>query len=175
VLSARAHFGYLGFYNNSIGSSIFERFIVGGSGINNWNFVGAEIVALRGYGDNLVSGNANVPYSVASNDYKRPILRQGDGSALFNRFVLELRYPVSLNPQATIFGVAFLEAGNAWNTIRQYNPFNLKRSAGVGVRVFLPMFGMLGLDYGYGFDRLENIPTENQQRGNIHFIIGQNF
>lgn len=175
VLSARAHFGYLGYYNSSIGSTIFERFIVGGSGINNWNFVGAEIIALRGYGDNLVSGNANAPYGTASDDYRRPLLKQTDGSALYNRFVLELRYPVSLNPQATIFGVAFLEGGNAWNRIKDYNPFNIKRSAGVGVRVFLPMFGMLGLDYGYGFDRLENISKDSQQRGNIHFIIGQNF
>lgn len=175
VLSARAHFGYLGYYNSSIGSTIFERFIVGGSGINNYNFVGAEIIALRGYQDNLVSGNANGPYGTSNPEYSRPLLKQSDGSALYNRFVLELRYPVSLNPQATIFGVAFLEGGNAWNRIRDYNPFNIKRSAGVGVRVFLPMFGMLGLDYGYGFDRLENIPTTQQQRGNIHFIIGQQF
>ncbi len=175
VLSARAHFGYLGYYNSSIGSTIFERFIVGGSGINNFNFVGAEIIALRGYQDNLVSGNANGPYGTSNPEYSRPLLKQSDGSALYNRFVLELRYPVSLNPQATIFGVAFLEGGNAWNRIRDYNPFSIKRSAGVGVRVFLPMFGMLGLDYGYGFDRLENIPQSQQQRGNIHFIIGQQF
>ena len=173
VFSARAHFGYLGSYNSSIGSTIFERFIVGGSGINNFNFVGAEIIALRGYQDNLVSGNANAPFGPGSSS--RPTLRQSDGSALYNRFVFELRYPVSLNPQATIFGIAFLEGGNAWNRIQDYNPFSIKRSAGAGIRVFLPMFGMLGLDYGYGFDRLENIPNGQQQRGNIHFIIGQQF
>lgn len=173
VFHAQAHLGYLGHYNNTIGSTIFERFIVGGSGINNWNFVGAEIVALRGYADNLISGNANVPFGFANDEYKRPRLSQSDGSVMYNRFVMELRYPVSLNPQATIFALAFVEGGNAWNRIKDYNPFNLKRSAGVGVRVFLPMFGMLGLDYGYGFDRLENIPSQNQQRGNIHFIIGQ--
>jgi outer membrane protein insertion porin family len=93
---------------------------------------------------------------------------------MFNRYILEMRYPVSLNPQATVFGLAFLEGGNTFDRIGDFNPFNIKRSAGVGVRVFLPMFGMLGLDYGYGFDKIERLGS-SQQRGNIHFIIGQQF
>jgi outer membrane protein insertion porin family len=86
---------------------------------------------------------------------------------------MELRYPISLNPSATVFGLAFLEGGNAWNSFRDFDPFNLKRSAGIGVRVFLPMFGLLGLDYGYRFDTLTGYP--NMQKGIFHFIIGQNF
>jgi outer membrane protein insertion porin family len=156
VLCARAHVGYLGFYNSSIGTSLFERFQVGGSGLSNFNLVGTEIIALRGYPDGSLSPGNN------------------QGSAMYNRYILEMRYPVSLNPQATVFGLAFLEGGNTWDGIREFNPFTIKRAAGVGVRVFLPMFGMLGLDYGYGFDKIERLGS-NQQRGNIHFIIGQQF
>ena len=156
VLCARAHVGYLGFYNRDIGTSLFERFQVGGSGLSNFNLVGTEIVALRGYPDGSLSPGSNT------------------GSAMFNRYILEMRYPVSLNPQATVFGLAFLEGGNTFDRIGDFNPFNIKRSAGVGVRVFLPMFGMLGLDYGYGFDKIERLGS-SQQRGNIHFIIGQQF
>lgn len=156
VLSARAHVGYLGYYNSSIGTSLFERFQVGGSGLSNFTLVGTEIIALRGYPDGSLSPGNN------------------QGSAMYNRYILEMRYPVSLNPQATVFGLAFLEGGNTWDRIRDFNPFTIKRSAGVGVRVFLPMFGMLGLDYGYGFDKIERLGS-TQQRGNIHFIIGQQF
>ncbi len=154
VLNARAHLGYLGNYNPNIGTSLFQRFQVGGSGISNFNLIGTEIVALRGYPDGSVSAPG--------------------GSAMFNRYILELRYPVSLNPQATVFGLAFIEGGNTWDRIGQFNPFDIKRAAGVGVRVFFPMFGMLGLDYGYGFDKIDRL-GESQQRGNIHFIIGQQF
>lgn len=163
VLMSRANFGFIGSYNGLKGISPFERFRFGGTGLTGltWGaqFLGAEIVGLRGYEDGSISnqtGNPNI----------------GD-APIYNRLTMELRYPVSLNPSATVFGIAFLEGGNAWHNFRDFDPFTLKRAAGVGVRVFLPMFGLLGLDYGYRFDNLVGFP--NMQRGIFHFIIGQNF
>ncbi len=163
VLMTRANFGFLGSFSAAKGTSPFERFRFGGTGLTGltWGaqFLGAEIVGLRGYEDGTISnqtGNTDA----------------GD-APIYNRLTMELRYPISLNPSATVFGLAFLEGGNAWNNFRDFDPFNLKRSAGVGVRVFLPMFGLLGLDYGYRFDTLTGYP--NMQKGIFHFIIGQNF
>lgn len=163
VLMSRANFGFIGSYNGLKGISPFERFRFGGTGLTGltWGaqFLGAEIVGLRGYEDGSISNQTGNPAI-------------GD-APIYNRLTMELRYPVSLNPSATVFGIAFLEGGNAWHNFRDFDPFTLKRAAGVGVRVFLPMFGLLGLDYGYRFDNLVGFP--NMQRGIFHFIIGQNF
>ncbi|MGB0914863.1 MAG: outer membrane protein assembly factor BamA [Crocinitomicaceae bacterium] len=136
VLMPRVGFGFLGAYNKSKGLTPFERFSVGGSGLTGTNQIGGkEIIALRGYEDGAVSSSA--------------------GDALVAKYTLELRYPISLNPSATFFVLGFAEAGNSYPTFEKFNPFNVKRSAGIGIRVFLPMFGMLGLDYGFGFDKLD--------------------
>ncbi|MDB2657349.1 outer membrane protein assembly factor BamA [Crocinitomicaceae bacterium] len=136
VLMPRFGFGFMGFYNEGKGLTPFERFYMGGSGLTGVNQIGGqEIIAMRGYPDRSMSSDA--------------------GDPLIAKYTLELRYPISLNPSATFFVLGFAEAGNTFPTFRDFNPFNVKRAAGVGVRVFLPMFGMLGLDYGWGFDRLD--------------------
>ncbi len=136
VLSPRFGFGFLGFYNASKGLSPFERFSLGGSGLTGaQQFGGKEIVALRGYDNNEISSTT--------------------GDPIISKLTLELRYPISLNPQATFFVTAWGEAGNTYTSFKTFNPFRVKRAAGVGLRVFLPMFGMLGVDLGYGFDGLD--------------------
>ncbi|MBB78754.1 MAG: outer membrane protein assembly factor BamA [Crocinitomicaceae bacterium] len=136
VLMPRVGFGFLGAYNKSKGLTPFERFSLGGSGLTGTNQIGGrEIIALRGYEDGAVSSSAS--------------------DALIAKYTLELRYPISLNPSATFFVIGFVEAGNSYPSFEKFNPFNVKRSAGIGIRVFLPMFGMLGLDYGFGFDKLD--------------------
>lgn len=158
VVFSRAQIGILGFYNDDIGPSPFERFYLGGDGLSGFALDGREIIALRGYENNTIT----------------PTIRGNTvGGTAFNKFTMELRFPVSLNPSATIYTLAFLEGGNNWLGMRNFNPFNIKRSAGVGVRVFLPMFGLLGLDWGYGFDEVENRTGVNG--GNFHFTIGQQF
>lgn len=153
VLMAKAGFGFLGFYNQQLGAPPFERFYLGGSGLTGYSQLdGREIIALRGYSDGSMSPDA--------------------GGTYIMKYTAELRYPISLNPQATIYGLTFVEAGNSWDTFRKYNPFDVKRSTGVGVRVFLPMFGLLGLDYGW---RLDNSPYDlNMERSQFHFTIGAN-
>ncbi|MNK09756.1 Outer membrane protein assembly factor BamA precursor [compost metagenome] len=136
VLMPRVGFGYMGAYNASKGLTPFERFNLGGSGLSGVNqFGGREIIALRGYDDNQLSSTG--------------------GDPIVAKYTMELRYPISLNPQATFFVLAFAEAGNTYTGFKTFNPFNVKRSVGAGVRIFLPMFGMLGLDYGWGFDKLD--------------------
>jgi outer membrane protein insertion porin family len=157
ILSARTRMGFLGFYNNDIGLSPFERYYVGGDGLSGWSMDGREVIAMRGYENNSLTPRNNEGAYI--------------GAAIFNKFTAELRYPISLNPMATIYALGFVEAGNAWSKFNEYNPFDLKRSAGVGVRVFLPMFGLLGLDWGYGFDRIPGKPDAN--RGRFHISIGQ--
>lgn len=160
VLMARAQFGYLGYYNRSWGYSPFEGFLVGGDGMSGYNTYGSDVVSLRGYENysltpyQLTSYNAN-GYAYAGNVY--------------DKFTLELRFPVVLQPSSTIYVLGFLEGGNCWSDIRDFNPFQIKRSAGVGVRIFLPMIGLLGVDWGYGFD-------DKQSGGSqFHFVIGQQF
>lgn len=157
VVNVRTQFGFLGLYNRKLGITPFERFYLGGSGLSGFSLDGREIVALRGYGDNTLT----------------PTNNQGSytGGTIYNKYSLELRYPVSLNPSATIFGLAFLEAGDAWDKFDNFNPFGVKKSAGFGVRIFLPMFGLLGLDWGYGFDQIPGRPGSNGS--NFHFSIGQ--
>jgi len=141
VLHPKFGFGFLGAYNSAKGYSPFERFYLGGSGLNGtWQFDGREIISLRGYSG---SGSNATPVSSAV------------GGTVIAKYSLELRYPLSLNPSATIYGLMFAEAGNTWDTFNKFDPFNVKRSAGVGVRLFLPMFGMLGVDFAWGFDPLD--------------------
>lgn len=143
VVAFNAKMGYLGYYNKKLGAPPFERFRLGGDGLNNQNIglAGRDIIALRGYEvDQVLRRKADDP------------AKEEDGT-IFNKFTLELRYPLSLNPSATIFATTFFQAGNQWNSFKEYNPFLLKRSVGVGLRVFLPMFGLLGFDYGFGLDK----------------------
>ena len=160
VLNSKAQFGFLGYYNNDIGVSPFERFKLGGDGLAGFDFLrGSEIIGLRGYQNNSIIPDASAGTL---------------GAPIYNKFTLELRHPITMNQSATIFGLIFAEAGNTYSTFRNFNPYNnMKRSAGVGVRIFLPIFGLLGLDYGYGFDKIPGDPGAGG--GQFHFSIGQQF
>ncbi len=153
VLNVRANFGFLGYYNEDIGQSPFERFYLGGDGLSGFSLDGREIIAQRGYPNNSLNP-------------------QGGGT-IYDKYTFELRFPLSLNPAATIYALAFLEGGNAFNEWKSYSPFDIKRAAGGGIRIFLPMFGLLGLDWGYGFDNIPGAPNANG--GEFHFTIGQQF
>ena len=150
VLKTSAKMGYLGLYNNDIGLSPFERFYVGGDGVSNVSTYGSEIISHRGYDATQTSAGA------------------------FGKYVVELRYPVSTNPNSTIFLLSFYEGANQWRTINEINPFDLKQSAGLGLRVFLPMFGLLGFDYGIGFDNLQSGDTFSDalNKGTFNIILG---
>ncbi len=156
VLMTRAYFGYLGLYNRKLGYSPFEGFVVGGDGMSGYNTYGSEVVGLRGYANSSLTPMVNGAYA----------------GNVYDKFTLELRYPLVLQAQSTIYALLFLEGGNSWSDIRDFNPFSIKRSAGFGVRVLLPIVGMLGIDWGYGFD-----PVEGKAKGgsNFHFVIGQQF
>lgn len=161
VLKAQAQFGFLGTYNSAVGQSAFERFKLGGDGMQGFDFLqGSELIAMRGYSNNSV-----IP--VGSN----PTIAQNSGSPIFNKYVLELRHPVISSQQATAFMTVFAEAGNTWNKFSDFNPFNVRRSVGIGAKIFLPIFGLLGIDYGYGFDKIPGIPDAN--KGQFHFSIAQ--
>ncbi len=155
VLNTRVEMGLLGAYNNNLGIAPFERFYVGGDGMSGYGAMGdgRELIALRGYGNNTVS----------------PLT----GATIYNKYTTEIRYAISLNPGSTVYALGFLEAGNAWNNFDNFNPFGVKRSAGFGVRIMLPMIGMMGLDYGWGLDEIPGIPGANG--GQFHFSIGQQF
>jgi len=155
ILKTQTDFGFIGAYNTDRGNIPFERFYLGGDGMNNqWSMDGREVIALRGYPNQSLSSR--------------------DGSLLYNKFTIELRYPITLKPAASIFALSFLESGNGYNSFRQFNPFESKRSAGLGVRIFMPAFGLLGIDFGHGFD--STTPGDTTPNGwETHFIIGQNF
>jgi outer membrane protein insertion porin family len=166
VLALKAELGYLGFYSSNIGPSPFEKYDLGGSGMYGYNLYGTDIVALRGYGEGALT-----PKSV--------MIRNGtpvaiDNGNIYTKFSMELRYPFSLNQSATIYGLAFFEGGNCWEEFSEFNPFLVKRSAGVGLRAFLPMFGMLGVDWGFGLDPQPG-DTKAYHGGEFHFIMGQQF
>ncbi len=152
VLNTRAGFGFLGKYNAKYGAAPFERYYLGGSALTGFSLDGREIIGLRGY-DN---------YS----------LSPSTGGLIISKYTFEMRYLLSPNPNAKIFLLSFLEAGATWNKFRDYSPFQVKRSGGVGARIFLPMFGLLGLDYGWRFDDVQGSP--NMPRGQFHFTIGMN-
>ncbi len=152
ILNTKVEFGFLAMYNKDYGFSPFEGFNMGGDGLITYNLYGKETVALRGYGNGSLT----------------PL----KGGNIYNKYSFEFRYPLSLNPNATFYVLAFTEGGNCFTNFDEFKPFKLKRSAGVGIRIFLPMFGKLGVDWGYGFDE-PVIPGENKSQ--FHFIIGQNF
>lgn len=153
VFAPRFRLGLLGRYNPSVPFSPFERFFVGGDGIQGFNIDGREIIALRGYAS--------------------PFLGPANGSLAFSKFTLELRQPISLNPAATLWVHGFVEGGNAWGSLKAFNPLQLRRSFGVGVRIFLPMFGLLGVDYGYGIDDARDPNGFPLGGSRFHFMIGQ--
>tara|TARA_B100001540_G_scaffold317773_1_gene352784 strand:- start:307 stop:2808 length:2502 start_codon:yes stop_codon:yes gene_type:complete len=155
VLNTRLEMGLLGAYNNQLGISPFERFYVGGDGLSGMGMVydGRELISLRGYSNNSISPQT--------------------GASIYNKYTTEIRYALSLNPASTVYALVFLEAGNAWDNFDNFNPFTVKRSAGIGVRIMLPMIGMMGLDYGWGVDEIDNNPDANG--GQFHFSIGQQF
>ncbi len=158
VLSVRTKFGFLGTYNEQIGVTPFERFYLGGDGLSGYNNLdGREIIGMRGYGNETITPGYYINKNI--------------GGTIYSKYTFEIRYPLSLNPNATIYALGFLEAGNAWLTFDSFDPFEVKRAAGFGVRVFLPMFGLLGLDWGYGFDDIPGIPGANG--GQFHFSINQ--
>ena len=154
VLRPRFEFGFLGAYNNYRGVIPFERFFVGGDGMQQFGRLdGREAIPLRGYPNQSLSDN--------------------DGSTIYNKFSLELRHPVTLKGQTKIFGMLFLEGGGSYNNFKDFNPFILKRSAGVGIRLFMPAFGLIGIDFGHGFDPVPGSTTKSGW--NTHFILGQQF
>ena len=161
VLMARAQFGYLGYYNRNWGYSPFEGFRVGGDGMSGYDTYGSEIISLRGYENYSLTPQATSSYNETGNYY---------AGNVYDKFTVELRYPVILQPQSTIYALLFLEGGNCWSDIRDFNPFQIRRSAGAGVRVFLPMIGLLGVDWGYGFDN-----HDGNGGSQFHFVIGQQF
>lgn len=165
VLRTNIQAGFLGSYNQSLGISPFERYYLGGAGIGGFGFGGQldgrEIIPLRGYPNISIDNSENSPAGSSQT--------QGIGYPIYNRFSVELRYPITLNQSAPVWVQAFLEAGNGFNSYREYNPFRLRRAAGAGVRVMLPMVGLLGLDWAYGFDA-----AAGQDRSQFHFVIGQN-
>ena len=153
VLRPSFEFGFLGAYNNDRGVIPFERFFLGGDGMGMYNLDGRENIPLRGYPNQSLSAQ--------------------DGGSIYNKYSLELRYPISLGEQAKIYALTFLEGGSSYNNFRDFDPFLLKRSAGIGVRLFMPQFGLLGIDFGHGFDP---IPGQSTKHGwETHFIFGQNF
>ncbi|PZX17357.1 Beta-barrel assembly machine subunit BamA [Breznakibacter xylanolyticus] len=157
VLRGKVEGGFLGYYNEST-KSPFEKYYVGGDGMSGYSMYGSETVGVRGY----------------ENSSLTPINNTGqyDGN-MYTKMTMELRYPITLQPSATVYALAFAESGNAWTEFKDYNPFNLYRSAGVGLRIFLPIFGLMGIDWGYGFDEVAGRPTANGSQ--FHFVIGQSF
>jgi outer membrane protein insertion porin family len=161
VLMSQVRFGFLGQYNSEVGTSPFERFKLGGDGMQSYQFLqGSDIIGLRGYQNfSIIPYGAN--YSATTNP----------GAAIYDKFTFEMRHPVIQSQSATIFMLAFAEGGNVWNSFDKFDPFNVRRSVGVGARIFLPIFGLLGLDYGYGFDAIPGIPAAN--KGQFSFSISQ--
>ncbi len=158
VFTTKFRFGYLGYYNSDLGVTPFERFYLGGDGLSGTNnFDGREIVSMRGYTNESIT-----PFFYQNRNI---------GGTVYTRYTLELRYPLSLNPSSTIYALTFVEAGNSWLGSQGFDPFDMKRAAGFGVRVFLPMFGMLGLDWAYGFDPIYGIPSANGSH--FHFSLNQ--
>lgn len=153
IVKSGIEFGYLGAYNNDRGVIPFERFFLGGDGLGNFALDGREVIQLRGYPNQSLSSQ--------------------DGGTIYNKFSLELRYPITLGAQAKIFGLGFIEGGASFDNFKDYNPFDIQRSAGLGLRIFMPAFGLLGIDFGHGFDALPGQTVKNGWE--THFIIGQQF
>ncbi|QSB26705.1 outer membrane protein assembly factor [Flavobacterium sp. CLA17] len=167
VLRTLTEFGFLGAYDQSRGLVPFERFYLGGDGMANYSMDGRETIQLRGYPNNSLT-----PIIEDKTDSR---YGQQIGATIYNKFSMELRYPITLKSSASIYALTFLEAGSSYPTFKDYNPFDLNRSAGVGLRVFMPAFGLLGIDFGYGFDALPGSVTNKANGWETHFIIGQQF
>ncbi len=161
VLRTKAEFGMLGAYNNNLGIPPFERFYVGGDGLAGYNLDSRDLIPLRGYNDYDLNRQA--------------LTGSVQGGIVYNKFLMELRYPLSLKPQAVIYVQAFAEGANTYSDWKKYNPFALKRSAGIGMRIFMPMFGLLGIDFGYGFDPVFINGIPRIQGWKTSFIINNRF
>jgi len=160
-LMSQVRFGFLGEYNSDVPPSPFERFKLGGDGMASYQYLqGSDIIGLRGY-QNFSIIPVGTNYSADTNP----------GATIYDKITFEIRHPVIQSQSATIFMLLFAEGGNVWDSFGDYNPFNMRRSVGIGTRVFLPIFGLLGLDYGYGFDAIPGIPTAN--KGQFSFSISQ--
>ncbi|MDI1257086.1 MAG: POTRA domain-containing protein [Flavobacterium sp.] len=166
VLRSLAEFGFLGNYNSERGDVPFERFYLGGDGLANFALDGRETIQLRGYPNQSLTPLVTDP---------RTGTQSQDGATIYNKFSLELRYPITLAQSASIYALTFFEAGAGYNNFKQYNPFVLQRSAGFGIRVFMPAFGLLGIDFGHGFDAVPGSNTNKPNGWETHFIIGQQF
>ncbi|MCB0661186.1 MAG: BamA/TamA family outer membrane protein, partial [Saprospiraceae bacterium] len=163
VLKVEAKIGMIGAYNKDLGISPFERFQLGGDGLNNQSLglnVGTDIISLRGY--EIEDLQNNIRPEISSNE--------AVPTPIYDKFTVELRYPISLNPSSTIYVLGFAQGGNAWQSFDDFNPFDLYRSVGLGLRVFLPMFGTLGFDYGLGFDKPG--PRTLNNYGNFNIVLG---
>ena len=158
VIMGKVEMGFLGYYNENL-KSPFEKFIVGGDGMSGYNTYGSQTIGARGYENSSLT-----PRDIITGAY--------DGN-LYTKLTMELRYPITLQPSATVFALVFTEAANSWSEFKDYNPYRLKRSAGVGLRIFLPIFGLMGIDWGYGFDDVPGMPSAGGSQ--FHFIIGQSF
>jgi len=156
VVMTSVKMGLLGYYNKDLGIIPFERNEIGGDGISNYNTTiqGKDIYSLRGY---------NVT------DFEQ---YYKGGGTIFSKYTVELRYPISLNPTTTIYGLAFMQAGNSWGRFRDFNPFDVKRSFGFGLRAYLPMFGLLGFDYGFGIDKNLGDDAKWTDYGKFSVILG---
>ena len=166
VLKTQAQFGYLGQYGNETPTSPFERFKLGGDGMQGFDFLqGSEIIAMRGYANGRIipASTGNAMQNIATQS----------GSPIYAKYQIELRHPIMLNDQATVFALAFAEAGNTWNKFDEVNPFKVRRAVGVGARIFLPIFGMLGIDYGHALDPIPGMQT-SEWKQNFTFSIIQN-
>ena len=166
VLMTRVEMGVLGSYNSDKRSP-FETFYVGGDGMSGYGYSYAEeTIGLRGYENGSISTSSAYTESTGR--------RTSNNAYAYDRFTLELRYPFMLG-NTTIYGLGFLEGGNAWVDLKKFNPFNMKKSAGVGVRIFLPMVGLMGIDWAYGFDNVYTSGGWRKGGSNFHFILGQEF
>jgi len=163
VLKVAAKYGFMGRYNRKLEFSPFERFQLGDAGLtNNYGLLGYDIIAQRGYPVYNNSDPSINPDQSSTNTF----------FTIFNKYQLELRYPVVTNPGSTIYALTFFEAANGWYDFKDYNPFRLRRSAGIGARFFLPMFGLLGFDYGIGFDRFKPGSTSLKDASRFTFMLG---
>ncbi len=168
VLRTNAEYGFLGAYNNSRGIPPFERFFLGGDGLGAFSMDGRENIQLRGYPNNRVT-----PIDRDRTTQNTNSGLGADGATIYNKYSLELRYPITLKPSASIYALTFIEGGATFDDFRNFNPFQLNRSAGAGIRIFMPAFGLLGIDFGYGFDPIPG--SEGPNGWETHFIIGQQF
>ena len=152
TLMANAEFGWLGYYNKDVGYTPFERYFLGGDGMATYQLDGRETIALRGY------DNAR--------------LSTAQGGVIYDKFTLEARYPITLKPTASIYALGFLEAGGSFDSVEKFNPFQVQKSAGAGLRIFMPAFGLLGIDFAYGFDDIQVLTIQD---GKLTLLLDNNF